>query len=77
MRKISLIGGGQCGLLLGFALLVLLYRAFQIKDREVEDVSRAALALRDFTLRFGERPTADVLRRHRERRRPTTRYGGY
>lgn len=55
----------------------MLYRAFQIKDREIEDVSRAALALRDFTLRFGERPTADVLRRHRERRRTTTRYGGY
>ncbi|MGO1073578.1 phage adaptor protein [Lysobacter sp. CA199] len=55
----------------------MLYRAFQIKDREIEDVSRAVLALREFTLNFGERPTADVQRRHRERRRSTTRYGGY
>lgn len=55
----------------------MLYRAYQIKDREIEDLSRAALALQDFTQRFGERPTADVLRRQRERRRHTTRYGGY
>lgn len=55
----------------------MMYRALQIKDREIEDLSRAALALRDFTDRFGERPSADVQRRHRERRRTTTRYGGY
>lgn len=55
----------------------MLYRAFQIKDRELEDVARAALALAEFARRFGDRPTADVLRRHRERRRTITRYGGY
>ncbi|MGO1000757.1 phage adaptor protein [Lysobacter sp. CA196] len=55
----------------------MMYRALQIKDRELEDVSRGALALGEFTRRFGERPTADVQRRHRERRRTTTRYGGY
>lgn len=55
----------------------MLYRAYQIKDREIEDLARAAQALRDFTERFGERPSADVQRRHRERRRATTRYGGY
>jgi len=55
----------------------MLYRAYQIKDREIEDLARAAQALRDFTERFGERPSADVQRRQRERRRTTTRYGGY
>lgn len=54
----------------------LLYRAYSTKDGELEDPSRAQAALAEFTARFGERPTADVLRRHRERRRVTTRYSG-
>lgn len=54
-----------------------LYRVYSTKDSELEDPARAQTALRDFTDRFGERRTADAMRRHRERRRITTRYGGY
>jgi len=50
-----------------------LYRVYSSKDSELEDPARAAVALRDFTDRFGERRTADAMRRHRERRRVTTR----
>lgn len=53
----------------------MLYRTWGAKDSEQEDPARAAQALADFTARFGERPTADVMRRHRERRRVTTRMG--
>lgn len=50
-----------------------LYRVYSTKDSELEDPARAQVALRDFTERFGERRTADTQRRHRERRRVTTR----
>ena len=51
----------------------MLYRTWIAKDAEVEDPQRAAQALADFTERFGERPMARVMRKHRERRRVTTR----
>ena len=54
----------------------MLYRAYSTKDSELEDPDRAQANLSEFTARFGPRDTADVLRRHRERRRYTTRYGG-
>lgn len=54
----------------------MLYRTWIAKDSEQEDPQRAATALRDFTNRFGERASAGVMRKHRERRRVTTRYGG-
>ena len=38
MRKISLIGGGQCGLLLGFALLDKGYSVTLYTDRSAEQV---------------------------------------
>ena len=50
-----------------------LYRVYSTKDSELYDLDRAAIALRDFTERFGERRNADAMRRHRERRRVTTR----
>lgn len=50
-----------------------LYRTYSSKDGEQEDPARAARALTDFTDRFGERRDADAMRRHRERRRITTR----
>lgn len=53
-----------------------IYRTFSIKDMEVEDPQRAGNALAAFTERFGERNGARVMRKHRERRRVTTRYGG-
>lgn len=53
----------------------MLYRTWSAKDSEQEDPARADRALADFTARFGERPTASVMRRHRERRRVTTRMG--
>lgn len=53
----------------------MLYRTWSAKDSEQEDPARADKALADFTARFGERPTASVMRRHRERRRVTTRMG--
>lgn len=54
----------------------MLYRAYSSKDSEQEDPARARDALAEFTSRFGERPSADTLRRQRERKRITTRYGG-
>jgi hypothetical protein len=54
----------------------MLFRAYSTKDGEAGDPERAAAAERAFTIRFGPRPDADTLRRHRERRRVTTRYGG-
>lgn len=50
-----------------------LYRTYQSKDGEQEDPARAANALAAFTERFGERVSADVMRKHNERRRITTR----
>jgi hypothetical protein len=50
-----------------------LYRVYSVKDSELEDPARAARCLADFAERFGERRTGDAQRRHRERRRVTTR----
>lgn len=55
----------------------MLYRAYSQKDSEAYDPSRAGQALIDFTNRFGERPSAETLRQHNERRQHTTNYGGY
>lgn len=54
----------------------MLHRAFSRPDADAKDDPRSIEALALFTQRFGERPTANVLRRHREQRRVTTRYGG-
>lgn len=51
----------------------MLYRAYGTKDGEAGDDTRSSLALAEFEARFGERDNADVQRRHRERRRVTTR----
>ena len=51
----------------------LLYRAYNSKDSELYDEARAKDALGHFIARFGERDTANVMRRHRDRRRITTR----
>lgn len=50
-----------------------LYRVYDTPDMELTDPQRAQRALADFTERFGERRTGDAQRRHRERRRVTTR----
>lgn len=50
----------------------MLYRVWSNVDGELYDPQRAAAALAAFEARFGERPSADVRRRHRERRRYTT-----
>ena len=50
-----------------------LYRVYDTPDMELTDPQRAQRALADFTMRFGERRTGDAQRRHRERRRVTTR----
>lgn len=52
------------------------YRAYSSKDTELYDEARAQDALAKFTELYGERPTARVMRRHAERRRVVTRYGG-
>lgn len=54
----------------------MLYRAYATKDGEDGDPVRSKTHYDAFEARFGERPTADVLRRHREKRRVTTTYGG-
>lgn len=54
----------------------LLWRTFSQKDGEQYDPGRANDALARFEERFGERDSADVMRRKRERSRVTTRYGG-
>lgn len=54
----------------------MMFRYWSQKDSENQDPERAAAAKADFVARFGERNTAEVMRRHRERRRVTTRYGG-
>ncbi|MBW8777384.1 MAG: hypothetical protein JF596_21065 [Stenotrophomonas sp.] len=54
----------------------MLYKYFMVPDEEIEDPDRAAIALGVFETRFGARVDADILRKHRERRRVTTRYGG-
>ena len=55
----------------------MLYLAYTSNDDEVQNSAEAMSAQSMFERRFGERPNADVLRRHREKRRVTTRYGGY
>lgn len=50
-----------------------LYRVYDTPDMELTDPQRAAKALADFTDRFGERRDGDTQRKHRERRRVTTR----
>ena len=55
----------------------MLFLAYTTKDGETEDSPRAAKHEALFTEKFGERPDADMLRRHREKRRVVTRYGGY
>ena len=52
---------------------LMLYRAYSTKDSETEDQQRAAQALARFTANFGERNSANVIRKHRERRKITTR----
>lgn len=54
----------------------MLYRAWSRPDAESGDDARAARALADFERRFGASVSAGVRRKHRERRRITTRYGG-
>ena len=54
----------------------MLYRTWSAKDSEQEDPQRAANALAAFEQRFGELPQADVMRKHREKRRANVRYGG-
>ncbi len=54
----------------------MLHRVFSRPDADQKDDPRSTEALAMFTHRFGERPSADVQRRHDERRRVTTRYGG-
>lgn len=49
------------------------FRVYDQKDSEQHDPDRASRALKAFTEKFGERPSASVQRRHRERRRCTTR----
>lgn len=51
----------------------MLYRMLDTKDGELGNKEGSAKGLSDFTNRFGERSDADVQRRHRERRRITTR----
>lgn len=52
------------------------YRTYSSKDSELYDEARAQDALVKFTDIYGSRPEANVMRRHAERRRVTTRYGG-
>lgn len=54
----------------------MLWKAFSEKDGELGDEQRAAKHLGLFEARFGQRNTANDNRRHRERRRITTRFGG-
>lgn len=51
----------------------MLHRGFNKKDSEQYDPQRAAAALARFEAAFGPRDTANVQRRHRERRAVTTR----
>lgn len=55
----------------------MLYRFYSTPDSEMRDDDLAALAEANFIRRFGPRDTADTRRRHKERRRVTTVYGGY
>lgn len=51
----------------------MLYRAYSQKDSEIYDPQRAQPAYQRFVELFGERDSANVMRRHRDRRRITTR----
>lgn len=51
----------------------MLFRAYSMKDSEKEDPSRAGAALAEFEAMFGVRHSANVRRKHAEKRRVTTR----
>lgn len=51
----------------------MLHRAYSTKDSDAEDLQRSAVALDRFRSNFGERNSANVMRKHRELRRVTTR----
>lgn len=57
--------------------LWMVYRTLNRPDLDLDSQQKAAEALQQFTARFGERPDADTVRRHNERRRVTGRYGGF
>jgi len=50
-----------------------MFRAYGTKDSEESDPQRSADALAKFEASFGTRNSADVMRKHREQRRITTR----
>lgn len=52
------------------------YRVLSQKDSELYDPGLAGEQLNEFERNFGRRETAQVMQRHAERRRVTTRYGG-
>lgn len=54
----------------------MLYRQWSRPEADAEDQQKAGLALAQFERTFGTRDTADVMRKHRERKRVTTTYGG-
>lgn len=56
--------------------LWMVWRALNRPDSDTYDPQRAAQALAEFTTRFGDRPDADVIRRHNERRPVCAPYGG-
>lgn len=51
----------------------ILYRAYTERDIEAEAPQRAANHLAAFTARFGDRQDANVMRKHRQQRRPVIR----
>lgn len=53
------------------------YRFFEGADAETRDPARAGQEYALFEDLFGDRKSADVMRRHRERRSHTSSYGGY
>ena len=55
----------------------MLYRAWSTKDPEQNDPQAAKIAYDNFEARFGPLESADVMRRHNERRSITPEYGGY
>ena len=55
----------------------LLFRAYSIKDEDTFNPTGAGAAEQAFIARFGERPDANTQRKHNERRRTTTPYGGF
>jgi hypothetical protein len=55
----------------------LLYRFFDGNDGDQRNQSKADRALAQFTARFGELPSADVMRQQQEGNSSCTTYGGY